>query len=296
MYFSDLVLRIDIQIEGGFYFCVVDIFHYLWGRYQKIYDKEVLNMDIKISRKKFIEKQGATCKNWNWSWSFVNHDERFVIFGTWDEEPFMTKSIILKDIWIMQTNRKTGVSRKAPGFYQALEHIDLIINKGYELRIFRMVYNQRGPDSEVAKIKNFDQKLHTRNLLNENGVWYATIESMSTVFPDEITDSEIFIEGAKKRVTVNSYERDPEARLACIAHYGTTCQCCGFDFEEVYGEHGKGFIHVHHVKALSTLGEGYKLNPVKDLIPLCPNCHAMVHRGNKLLQVSELIDYLKIAH
>ncbi|MGM7897564.1 HNH endonuclease [Yersinia enterocolitica] len=82
-------------------------------------------------------------------------------------------------------------------------------------------------------------------------------------------------------VNVNAYERDPEARRACIRHYGFVCQCCGFDFEKTYGELGKNFIHVHHIRPLRTLGEGYCINPVTDLVPLCPNCHAMIHRGNE---------------
>lgn len=70
--------------------------------------------------------------------------------------------------------------------------------------------------------------------------------------------------------------------------YGTTCTCCGFDFEKVYGEHGRGFIHVHHIKPLHTIGENYVVDPVTDMLPLCPNCHAMVHRGSKVLLVEEL--------
>lgn len=85
---------------------------------------------------------------------------------------------------------------------------------------------------------------------------------------------------------MNAYERDPKARAACIRHHGTMCKGGGFDFEKTYGEHGKGFIHVHHLRPLSTLGEEYRVDLVADMIPLCPNCHAMVHRGNEATPLS----------
>ncbi|MGX9901991.1 HNH endonuclease [Arthrobacter sp. SA17] len=84
---------------------------------------------------------------------------------------------------------------------------------------------------------------------------------------------------ALSRVEVNRYERNPEARRACIAHHGTACAACRFSFEITYGEIGKDFIHVHHIVPVSQLGADYELDPVTDLVPLCANCHAMAHHG-----------------
>lgn len=86
-------------------------------------------------------------------------------------------------------------------------------------------------------------------------------------------------DAAVARAAVNRYERDPEARRACIAHRGTNCSACGFSFELAYGEIGADFIHVHHVVPASQLGNGYVLDPLTDLVPLCANCHAMAHHG-----------------
>lgn len=96
------------------------------------------------------------------------------------------------------------------------------------------------------------------------------------LFPDE--DVEELIEGDKRTVTVNVYERNPLARRKCIEHYGAYCQVCDIDFEKIYGEVGRGFIHVHHIKPLHEIKQGYKVHPIHDLIPVCPNCHAMLHR------------------
>lgn len=95
-------------------------------------------------------------------------------------------------------------------------------------------------------------------------------------------------EGAVQRVEVNRYERSRLNRAACIAARGATCAVCDFDFEQVYGPIGAGFIHVHHVTPVSQLGPGYRIDPVRDLVPVCPNCHAMLHWEDPPLPVEKL--------
>lgn len=242
--------------------------------------KEVLEREMGMNRKQFIQSEGATCSNWTWSWSFVNHDKKMVIFGSWDVESEQERAVILREKWEYNSNNKRQL-----GYAQALEHIQLV-HAGYELHTFKMVFSEHPDNPEVAVIKDFERKLEKRFLRKEGAVWYA--DFLPNSFPDEIPAPENYAEGAKKQVTVNSYERDPRARQACIDHHGTTCKCCGFDFEKVYGEHGKGFIHVHHIKPLHTVGEGYVVDPIVDMIPLCPNCHAMIHRGSEVLTLEGL--------
>jgi 5-methylcytosine-specific restriction protein A len=112
------------------------------------------------------------------------------------------------------------------------------------------------------------------------------IQRTAIIYPAEIYDS-VHWEGKRRQMTSNDYERSTEAVLACKAHFGRTCRVCGFDFEMRYGKIGKGFIHVHHIKALSKIGKRYKVNAIKDLIPVCPNCHAMLHQ-NPPLTVEQL--------
>lgn len=83
---------------------------------------------------------------------------------------------------------------------------------------------------------------------------------------------------AVNTVEVNRYEQDPDARRMCLAFHGTACAACGFSFEAAYGDLGTGFIDVHHIVPPAMLERGYQLDPVADLVPLCPNCHAMIHR------------------
>jgi 5-methylcytosine-specific restriction protein A len=105
---------------------------------------------------------------------------------------------------------------------------------------------------------------------------------------EEVSRSDTVIEGAKKTITVNAYERDRGARERCIEYWGLACVVCRFDFESRYGRLGAGFIHVHHLKPLSELKAEYQLDPVADLRPVCPNCHAMLHRPDNTLSIEEL--------
>lgn len=101
-------------------------------------------------------------------------------------------------------------------------------------------------------------------------------------------------EGALVRVEVNKYERNPVARMQCIAHYGSRCWTCDLSFADTYGDLGAGYIHVHHrVLVSSYYGETYVVDPIRDLVPLCPNCHMMVHRRRPPLEPAELREILK---
>lgn len=118
---------------------------------------------------------------------------------------------------------------------------------------------------------------------------------LPTQLPEEIDADEVstVLEGARRTVSVNVYERDPNARRKCIAKWGGKCCVCAFDFGEQYGELGEGFIHVHHLKPLGEIGAQYELNPVVDLRPVCPNCHAMLHRKKQALSIDELRKLIK---
>jgi 5-methylcytosine-specific restriction protein A len=103
--------------------------------------------------------------------------------------------------------------------------------------------------------------------------------------PEEVIG---FPEGATSKVLVNKYERDPRNRSAAIAIHGYLCLACGFDFQDNYGDLGSEFIIVHHVVPVSQIGSNYVIDPSKDLITLCANCHAMIHRQDPPLSLDQL--------
>ena len=111
---------------------------------------------------------------------------------------------------------------------------------------------------------------------------------------DEI-ETLVFTEGGKTRIYVNNYERNPRARQKCLDIKGYKCAVCGMDFESVYGKIGRGFIHVHHLVPNSTHDEKYEIDCVDGLVPVCPNCHAMLHRGEngRILSIDELKKRMK---
>ncbi len=93
-------------------------------------------------------------------------------------------------------------------------------------------------------------------------------------------------EGVRRRVISNQFERNLKAREKCLEYYGKKCQGC--NDEKRYGKILLSVIQVHHTYPISMIGKKYKIDPIKDLIPLCPNCHAIVHTQSPPLSLKEL--------
>lgn len=122
-----------------------------------------------------------------------------------------------------------------------------------------------------------------------------TSEKMEFIYPEVVEDEQgIYYEGAKKQIVVNAYERNIVARQKCLDHFGYSCSVCNIDFAKVYGEIGKNFIHVHHLKEISEIGDTYIVDPIADLKPVCPNCHSMLHRRNPCFTIDELTAMMTI--
>ena len=112
---------------------------------------------------------------------------------------------------------------------------------------------------------------------------YQRIENLRIGITEEVQDESIspeIWEGAVETTIVNRYERDRRGRSLCIAYYGYTCAACDQKLSELYGEVADRLIHVHHLVPLSTINAEYSLDPIHDLRPLCPNCHAVAHLRN----------------
>ena len=107
------------------------------------------------------------------------------------------------------------------------------------------------------------------------------------------------VEGAESQATRTERERNPVARRLCIEHYRKNdggfirCIVCRIDFSAAYGSLGEGFIHIHHLNPLSEATGPRQIRPEIDLVPVCPNCHAMIHRGGTTRTISEVIESLQ---
>ena len=91
---------------------------------------------------------------------------------------------------------------------------------------------------------------------------------------------------------VNRYERNPEARAKCIEIHKARCKICEMSFAETYGTFAKDFIHVHHLTQIANIGNSYKINPKTDLRPVCPNCHAIIHKRNPAYTIEEVKKFI----
>lgn len=135
------------------------------------------------------------------------------------------------------------------------------------------------------RLSEFYAKARPDSTANENDL---------RLLPEEIESGFTLPEGAKRQITVNAYERNDSARRRCIEHYGKTCSICGFSFRATYGELAKDIIHVHHLRQLSEIGEEYQVDPIQDLRPVCPNCHAVIHsRRDPPLSIEEVKELLR---
>lgn len=115
--------------------------------------------------------------------------------------------------------------------------------------------------------------------------WYAPLQTIRT--ETDVTFDARY-EGAEVMRLISVRERDPILRTACIKIHGYRCHICDIDLGEIYGELGRDFIHVHHLQPLARRDVPCVTDPAKDLIPVCPNCHSIIHRGGGVRSPEEV--------
>lgn len=179
-----------------------------------------------------------------------------------------------------------------------------------ERKIFTNYWDCLGENKLVIKIN--DLKIVKDAFINDNQVWnyfslrysispyydenekkeFNILDSVSSIISMILSISKYSIEGyseGKKEITQEQrYERNPINRKLCLLHKGYKCCVCGFDFEKEFGEIGKNFIEVHHSLPVSQMGENHVVDPLKELYPLCSNCHSMIHKKIPPFTVEEL--------
>ena len=135
-------------------------------------------------------------------------------------------------------------------------------------------------------VRDISQAVYEHILSKATGL-PATLDSDRDGRQGRLTSTSI--EGKKKVVYSTVYERDSKLRAQAIEIHGLTCKACAFNFGEAYGAYGKGLIHIHHIRPLFEAGTPQYVNPETDLVPLCANCHTIVHRRrNRTLTVEEV--------
>jgi len=117
--------------------------------------------------------------------------------------------------------------------------------------------------------------------------WQVKVLAFSPI-PEEVLTPERYKEGAIRTISVNAYERNSAARQKCIHRYGLECAVCKASMADLYGDVAKGIIHIHHLNELAAIGEEYEVDPINDLRPVCPNCHAVLHSTSPVMNINEL--------
>ena len=185
-------------------------------------------------------------------------------------------------VFVWEDDADTGlIFRVDPKSNRVIQSAAVAIEK-----ILRFQQNGRCGDKEMVEC--FGLPLQTKGGVAQPSLLTSEKPNIGTLYPDDLPNNAAWTEGVAKRVLVNQFERAQEARSVCIAHYGSSCQVCNLSFGDKYGELGAGFIHVHHRVPIASIGTEYCVDPVNDLVPVCPNCHAMLHRREPPLEVDEL--------
>lgn len=221
----------------------------------------------------FARSHGAVCVNPRYAWSFINHEKKFVIFGAWKHMTTKNRCLILSSDWRLKPNK-----HRNPGYTASLPHIEYVLEHDYKLLTFPQVAvsgteNRSGPTER----ESFQEEL-SEKFLQIVGNDYFAVDINSSPEKSMETDPTDIWEGNAKQTLTTHYERNPLARLDCLREHGYSCKVCDLNFSNLYGKIGLDYIHVHHIVPISKRKRPYKINGAKDLVPLCPNCHAMTHK------------------
>lgn len=167
-------------------------------------------------------------------------------------------------------------------------NVRLDLLKQTRMGMTRTEMNNQGLMSRIQGPIRISEEL--ANYIDEN---YFD-DNNEVVYPEEINSEEFLKEGQYKEIKANRYERNVKARQKCLEAHGYGCKVCDFNFQQVYGEIGTRFIHVHHIKPVSEIKKEYVIDPLNDLVPVCPNCHAMLHskKGEGIFSIEEMKIFL----
>lgn len=189
-----------------------------------------------------------------------------------------------KENWESWTKAKKSSSATKLAEDAGLERVDQSHPMHTELWDISLgIVDKLTKDYLTSRQRGFSRH-HSNPREAQENIFYLLGRAEPDALGKEVFDPKSRLEGAAYQITTNRYERCARLRKECIDYYRSindlalVCLSCSFDFEDVYGELGAGFMHIHHIDPLGDLQEERLVDPKKDLVPLCPNCHTMVHR------------------
>jgi len=259
---------------------------------------------------------------WNpskWHWRDLVKDSEYVKRGEYKNDSWScghTKKILKDDrFFLLKQGKELPKGIIGSGFITKMPYYDKHWDGGNGIALYVGIKFDTllNPDADEILERDFLIKDKVFSKVNWNTqisgieiqqniaveleiVWNNFINTQRIYMPEEIEELDLpkIFEGAKRTIQVNAFERNPVARRICIEKYGSKCSVCNFDFNKFYGEEvAESYIHVHHLKPLHEIGEKYEVNPIEDLRPVCPNCHAMIHRKNPPYTIEQIKDFIE---
>lgn len=218
-------------------------------------------------------------------------------------EKFYNKQISLKDATLFLENQ--GIKRSSAVDY-LYNYKNLILGKVFHRRISNLyaeyfldkTLKEKGEEALLKALQSLSFHIDYyeglgKNVISQKEILEKYKDKISLAFDNYFDEANNIVaknlfEGALKTVKINIYERNGFARKKCLEHHGCSCAVCNFNFKEMYGEIGENFIHVHHLIKISDIKKEYNIDYKKDLIPVCPNCHAMIHKRKEPYTIEEL--------
>ena len=243
-------------------------------------NKKIYNHNASFERNGFIDwEQKARFSIGDIVYIYVSKPEQRIAFVAQVDEINKKFEYCVddKEFWFDETKYKEAQK----GLYSRL----VLLKKVYDKRLVLRELKQNGLNGApqgpqriyVPEKKNLQKYIH--NIIGELNVDPSDdLRDTSNFYPETDFNTDCY-EGHLEKVLVNRYERNRDAREQCIKFFGCQCAVCDMNFEDFYGELGRNFIHVHHIIPLHEIGKEYQVDHQRDLIPVCPNCHAMLHRG-----------------
>lgn len=227
----------------------------------------------------------------------LSHKNLAVEFRGYQERKRVS-SRILQDVpdCLKKVPDSVGCVVKPENIIEALPYLEIANRPFISYAISHTITSTQMKNAHSIGFIEYLSNLNSKSIPNPI---YANLEEI--FYSNQNTESlrevvivaDDLIEGRLRFVTSKSYDRNQTARKECIEHYQSNCIICKFDFEKKYGPIGKGYIHIHHLKPLSERKGCYQVDPEKDLRPVCPNCHAMIHKRNPPYTIEEMKDLIE---
>jgi len=233
------------------------------------YKNRISNTFIQMEKQDGFVKKLPYMKNGQKVWEITLEGKKWIDELIESKEDISHTREFISYQWEINQTEDLLVDNQQKDFFQEVEENNLVIPVEEN--------NLVVPEEEISQ-----------SAQEENNLLEQYSQEQLSIMPEEVPESCTYTEGSVTRVLVNSYERNIAARNACIRRYGCVCVVCEIDLEDIYGTAARGLIHIHHLKPLSEIGSDYEVDPVHDLQPVCPNCHAVIHRRIPIFSIEEV--------